>query len=182
MATRYCFNSVTHIYPGSIHRTILGKNNESQTNISQYQGGHSVYYTENHKKFRAVVRKFVEEELKPNVDKWIGKGYPRELHERAYQLGINGLIYPREHGGTKPDDFDAFYELILIDEISRVTGFVMYQMQINSMGLPPILYYGSDELKQKVCRDVISGKKVIYFHSINQIEHLFGYYRTICRK
>jgi alkylation response protein AidB-like acyl-CoA dehydrogenase len=126
-----------------------------------YQGGRSPHYTENHARFRAVVRKFVDEELKPNVDKWIGKGYPREIHERAYELGINGLIYPRQYGGTKPDDYDPFYELILIDEIGRVTGFVMYQLQINSMGLPPILNYGSEALKKYVCPDVISGKKFI---------------------
>ena len=33
-----------------------------------------------------------------------------------------GVIYEREFGGTKPADFDAFYELILVDELSRVGG------------------------------------------------------------
>jgi hypothetical protein len=35
----------------------------------RYQGYHSPYYHDGHKKLRAVARKFVEE-LKPNVDNW----------------------------------------------------------------------------------------------------------------
>jgi acyl-CoA dehydrogenase len=128
----------------------------------RYQGGHSPYYHEGHKKFRAVVRKFVEEEIKPNVDKWIKEGYPKELHERAYELGIQGILYPKEFGGTQPDDFDPFYELIMLDEMARMGGGnVLGQAGINSMALPPIMNFGSDYLKKKVCRDVITGKKVI---------------------
>ena len=70
----------------------------------------------------AQVRRFVEEELKPNVEAWIKTGYPMELHERAYQLGIQGIIFPPAYGGTPPPDFDAFYELIMVDEMSRVGG------------------------------------------------------------
>ena len=77
----------------------------------------------------AQVRRFVEEELKPNVDKWIKTGYPLQLHQRAYELGIQGIIYPPAYGGTPPPDFDAFYELIMVDEMSRVGG--------GSPSLPP---------------------------------------------
>jgi hypothetical protein len=113
-----------------------------------YQGYPSPYYTQGHKDFRAKVetrshflclslsfrsmcfgslrveqvRRFVEEELKPNVDAWIKCGYPMQLHERAYELGIQGIIYPPAYGGTPPPDFDAFYELIMVDEMSRVGG------------------------------------------------------------
>jgi hypothetical protein len=66
-----------------------------------------IHWLQTHKKFRATVRKFVEEELKPHVDEviriykrilcvfgtqcgfqWIKTGYPPKLHERAYELGI----------------------------------------------------------------------------------------------
>jgi hypothetical protein len=49
----------------------------------RYQGGYSPYYTENHKKFRAVVRAFVEKEIKPHVDEWIVTGYPKDLHVKV---------------------------------------------------------------------------------------------------
>lgn len=127
-----------------------------------YQGYHSPYYHQGHRDFRGKVRRFVEEELKPFVDKWIesGEGYPVELHRRAYELGIQGIIYPPELGGTKPSDFDAFYELILADELARIGGGgVLGQMAINSMALPPIINFGSEELRQTVAREVIMGRK-----------------------
>ena len=58
------------------------------------------------------------------------------------------------------DDFDAFYEIILWDELARVGGGgALGQMSINSMSLPPIIHYATDEIKDKVLRDVITGKK-----------------------
>ncbi len=45
--------------------------------------------------------------------------------------------------------------------MARCGGMVLGQMGINSMALPPILNFGSDFLKNKVCRDVITGKKNI---------------------
>lgn len=98
------------------------------------------------------------------MDEWIKspEGYPNSLHQRCYELGFQGIIYPKEYGGTRPDDFDAFYEVIAIDEFARVGGgSVLGGMSINSMALPPILNAGSDYLKTKVCRDVITGKKNI---------------------
>jgi alkylation response protein AidB-like acyl-CoA dehydrogenase len=77
-------------------------------------GYHSPYYHAGHRAFRAKVRKFVEEEIKPNIDTWIESpdGYPKALHLRAHQLGLS--IYPKEFGGTRPDDYDAFYELVCV--------------------------------------------------------------------
>ncbi len=100
--------------------------------------------------------------MKPNVDEWIKTGYPRELHEKAYAAGIQGISYPAEFGGYQPVDYDAFYELILIDEMGRAGGgHVLGQLGINSMGLPPIIHHGSQYIKDKVCRDVVIGKKNI---------------------
>ncbi len=36
------------------------------------------------------------------------------------------MLYPPEWGGTKPADFDAFYELIMWDEFSRCGGGQVY--------------------------------------------------------
>lgn len=129
-----------------------------------YQGYFSPYYHDGHRAFRAKVRKFVEEEIKPNIDKWIDdpNGYPKELHEKAFKLGIGGIGYPKELGGTMPADYDAFYELIMVDEMARAGGgHVMGQGAIDSMALPPILHYGSEYLKALVARDVIQGRKHI---------------------
>jgi len=128
-----------------------------------YQGYHSPYYGKGHRELRAKARKFVEEELKPNVDKWIKEGtYPLSLHKKFYEAGLGGIIYPKKYGGTPYPDHDAFYELILLDELARVGGgAVLGQLGINSMALPPIIHAGSDYLREKVCRSVITGEKNI---------------------
>lgn len=114
--------------------------------------------------FREKVRNFVETEIKPHIDEWLDKGelYPVELHEKAYKAGIQGVLYPREYGGTRPDDFDSFHELILWDEMARVGGGgALGQMSINSMALPPVINFGSQAMKDRLARDVITGKKNI---------------------
>jgi acyl-CoA dehydrogenase len=52
------------------------------------------------------------------MSEWEEKGdYPREIHEKAYKAGVLSIIFPEEYGGTPPKDFDAFHDLILIDEV-----------------------------------------------------------------
>jgi alkylation response protein AidB-like acyl-CoA dehydrogenase len=113
-----------------------------------------------HWELRAKCRKFVEEELIPNREQWLEDGgYPMSIHEKAYEAGIGGVIFPKEWGGTPPDDYDAFHEMIILDEFARCGAHVFRQLSINSMALPPIIHYGSQYLKEKVLRDVITGKK-----------------------
>lgn len=129
-----------------------------------YQGGLTPYYRKSHIKYRARVRRFVEEEIKPNIDSWLesGKQYPTKLHRTAYLSGITGILFPTEYGGTRPADFDAFHELILWDELARSGGGgALGQVAINSMALPPILLAGSPYLKKLVARDVVEGRKSI---------------------
>lgn len=85
-----------------------------------YQGFKSPYYKETHKRFRAKVRAFVEKELMPYVHEWDEAGtYPKDLHEKAYKAGIYAAVWPKEYGGTPPEDLDYFHFLILVDELSR---------------------------------------------------------------
>jgi acyl-CoA dehydrogenase len=61
-------------------------------------------FTEEHEAFRASVRDFVQRELAPNAADWEEKrDFPRELYERCGELGLFGLKYPDEYGGTGPD-------------------------------------------------------------------------------
>eukprot|EP01006_Ploeotia_vitrea_P044163 TRINITY_DN66815_c6_g9_i1.p1 TRINITY_DN66815_c6_g9~~TRINITY_DN66815_c6_g9_i1.p1 ORF type:complete len:525 (-),score=279.30 TRINITY_DN66815_c6_g9_i1:461-1987(-) len=129
-----------------------------------YQGYRSPYYNESHARFRAKVRAFVDKELMPHVHTWDEQGtYPPDLHERAYKAGIYGAIWPREFGGTPPEQFDAFHDLILVDELSRcAAGGVLWACFFSfGIALPPVLSVGSDFLKSKVARDVITGKKIM---------------------
>jgi alkylation response protein AidB-like acyl-CoA dehydrogenase len=124
----------------------------------------SPYYTESHKQFRAKLRAFVDTELIPYVHEWDEAGtYPHELHAKAYAAGVYGAVWPKEYGGTPPDNFDYFHDLIFIDELSRcAAGGVLWAVFFSfGIALPPILNTGSQYLKDKVARDVITGKKIM---------------------
>jgi alkylation response protein AidB-like acyl-CoA dehydrogenase len=83
--------------------------------------GKSPFYTDGHRVFRQKVRDFVEAELRPNVDQWDEeKEIPSELISKAYAAGVYTPQCPKELGGTPPPEgFDAFHDLIWIDELSR---------------------------------------------------------------
>jgi len=115
-------------------------------------------------KFRQKVRTFVEKEIMPFCHEWDENGtYPHELHEKAYNAGILAAIWPPEYGGTPPENFDAFHDLILVDELSRCgAGGILWAVFFSfGIALPPILNVGTKHLKDRVARDVITGKKIM---------------------
>eukprot|EP01061_Rhynchopus_euleeides_P026851 TRINITY_DN43721_c0_g1_i1.p2 TRINITY_DN43721_c0_g1~~TRINITY_DN43721_c0_g1_i1.p2 ORF type:complete len:415 (+),score=199.95 TRINITY_DN43721_c0_g1_i1:68-1312(+) len=128
------------------------------TEPAWYQGIPTPYYTADHVAYRAKVRDFVETRLKPNVDEWIKTGYPLDLHVEAVQKGV--LRRPKSLGGS--DEWDSFYELIMLDEMARTGGgYVLGQLGIDSMALPPIVNYGTPKQKALIVQDVLDGKKHI---------------------
>jgi len=57
-----------------------------------------------HEALRDQVRRFVETEIKPHAEAWEEAGEtPRALLRRMGELGILGIRYPEEHGGSDMD-------------------------------------------------------------------------------
>ncbi|MES2992135.1 MAG: acyl-CoA dehydrogenase family protein [Pseudomonadota bacterium] len=112
-----------------------------------------------HELFRDNVRAFVAAEIAPHVHAWDEAGtFPRELYRRAAQLGLLGLGYPEEVGGTPAD---TWFRLIATEEIARAgSGGLMASLFSHNIGLPPILAHGSAALKQRVIPDVLAGEKI----------------------
>lgn len=140
-----------------------------------YQDWHSPYYNESHLKFRAAVREFVEREVIPYCHEWDeAKSLPKELYIKASKAGllpgVVGSPWPTQYvpdvplpGGIKPEEFDAFHELILTDEIARCgSGGVMWGISGGlAIGLPPILNYASKELQERIAGPCLRGEKII---------------------
>ncbi|KAG6878205.1 hypothetical protein C0993_010625 [Termitomyces sp. T159_Od127] len=66
-------------------------------------------------------------------------------------------------GLVTPEQFDYFHELIITQEFARCgqRGYGDGLMSGSVIGLPPVLNFGSAEIKAKVVPDVLSGKKPI---------------------
>jgi alkylation response protein AidB-like acyl-CoA dehydrogenase len=100
-----------------------------------------------------------------HVDKWDEEGViPREFFSEAHKAGVYSPMYPAEIGGTPPDGghYDAFHDLIWLDEINRSgCGGVSAAFTIFTMSLPPILMTGSDYIREKVVKPVVTGQKIL---------------------
>jgi len=130
-----------------------------------YQGLKNPFYKETHIRFRAKVRKFVDEELRPYAEEWAEQhDYPKELHQKAYKAGIYAAMWPEEYGGTPLEGgMDQFHEVVLLDELGRANngGLLASFFFTLGIGLPPLLYHGSRYLREKYCKDLIQGKKIV---------------------
>ena len=119
----------------------------------------SPYYDESHEAFRATVRRFVDKEIAPFVDEWDeAGGFPRELYKKAADVGILGLGYPEEFGGSP---CDQFHRIVLSQELARAaSGGVAASLMSHTIGSPPILAVGPAAMKQRVLPQVLAGEKV----------------------
>jgi len=127
-----------------------------------YRGVPTPYYQDKHVAFRAKVRAWVDENLKPYVDEWdeAGQCPIEELRASAHKAGVLSPWAPSELGGTPPEGgWDEFMFLIWADEIARCgAGGVAILFFITYMSLPHILHFGSDFLKETIARPVIAGE------------------------
>lgn len=117
------------------------------------------YYTPEHEQFRDMVRNFVAKEVTPFVNEWDEAGeFPRELYRKAAELGILGIGYPEQYGGTPAD---VFYHVIVSEEFARAgCGGVSASLFSHTIGTPPILNAGSEATKARVLPDILAGRKL----------------------
>jgi len=118
------------------------------------------YFTPEHEQFRSTLRDFIANEITPFVNEWDEAGeFPISLYGKAAEIGLLGLGYPEEYGGTP---VDVFYKLIVAEEFARCgSGGVQASLNSHTIGLPPVVAAGSPELKQRIIPAVISGQKIM---------------------
>src|SRR5712672_2435888 len=119
----------------------------------------SPFYTAEHEAYREVVRRFVEKEIAPFAHEWDeAGGFPRVLYEKAAAIGLLGLGFPEQYGGTRVDNF---MWIVAVQELARAgAGGVSASLKSNSIGAPPIARAGSPEFKARVLPQILSGKKI----------------------
>ncbi len=119
----------------------------------------SPFYTAEHEAWRAVVRRFVENEIEPFAHEWDEAGEtPRELYTKAAAIGLLGLGFPEEFGGTQADQF---MKIVTSQELARAgAGGINASLMSHTIGSPPIARAARPEVRAKVLPEVLSGKKI----------------------
>ena len=112
-----------------------------------------------HKLVRGAVRDFAEAELSPvahEIDR--EARFPWEVIEKMRPLNFFGLQVPRKYGGA---DIDSISYAITIEEISRVSGAVGLCITVhNSVGIYPIVRFGTEEQKQRYLPMLARGEHI----------------------
>jgi citronellyl-CoA dehydrogenase len=118
------------------------------------------FFTPDHETFRKTVRDFVEKELAPHAEEWEERGgFPREVFKRFGELGILGIRYPQELGGS---GLDYWYTVAYVEELCRtkMAGLNMSIMVQSDMATPVINDLGTDEQKKEFLAPAIRGDKI----------------------
>ena len=117
---------------------------------------------EEHHEWRTQLRKFVESEIMPHAGDWDEAGHiPIELWPKAAAVGLLGLGYPEQYGGIS-DGIDSWHHWIANEELARIgAGGIPASLMVHGIGLPPVLNWGSDALKNLVAPPVLAGEKYI---------------------
>ncbi|MFH1090405.1 MAG: acyl-CoA dehydrogenase family protein [Pseudomonadota bacterium] len=120
---------------------------------------HLEYFDESHRILRRTASRFVDKEIKPYVEEWEEAGlFPRELYLKAGQVGLLGVGYPEEYGGSGGD---IFHEVVVTEELVRCgSGGVAAGLGTHSIAVPPIIALGSEEQKQRFVPPVMRGEKI----------------------
>ena len=113
-------------------------------------------FTEDHKAFRKTVRKFAQS-LAPHAEEWDEAGiFPREVFKQAGDLGLLGIRYAAEYGGS---ELDWWFTTCFAEELvySCNAGVNMALMVQSDMATAIIDELGTDELKRNFLAPAIAG-------------------------
>jgi acyl-CoA dehydrogenase len=118
------------------------------------------YYRPDHLDLRETLRRFVAKEITPHASDWDEAGtFPRELYRKAAEVGLLGLGFPEEYGGTAGIDY--FHRLVASLELAQAgSGGVVASLMSHTIGSPPVVTFGSDELKRRVLPLVLAGERI----------------------
>ena len=120
------------------------------------------WLTEEHHEWRHQLRRFFDKEVTPYAEDWDEAcRIPDELWTKSAAMGILGLGYPEELGGTQ-EGIDIWHKNILNEELSRIgVGGVAATLMVHNIGLPPVVNFAQDHLKKQVAPAVIDGSRNI---------------------
>lgn len=116
-------------------------------------------FTEEHDRLRDSVTKFAKE-LAEHSQEWDEAGiFPRDVFRRAGDLGLFGIRFDEEIGGS---GLDWWYTTAYVEALQHAhnAGVAMALMVQSDMATPIIHAIGSDEVKREFLAPAIRGEKI----------------------
>ena len=118
-----------------------------------------LYFTEEHKMLRDMVRDFARNEVKPLAQELDESGgFPHESVKKMAELGLMGIPWDEKYGGT---GMDTLALVIAIEEIGKVCPSTSATMMAHtSLGTAPIALFGTEEQKERYLPGLATGKQI----------------------
>src|SRR3984885_6315799 len=116
-------------------------------------------FTEQHRLIGQTAEEFAVNEILPNAEKIEHKDFSisRALVKKAGELGLSAVEIPEAYGGL---DMDKVTAAVIADHIAKYAGFATTWGAHTGIGLLPIVYFGTEEQKNKYLPRLASGEIV----------------------
>src|SRR6266576_1632095 len=106
--------------------------------------------------FRQAVRQMCEDKVAPGAAEADEKAeYPWHAHQAFSAMGLMGLTFPEDCGGSGADHITW---AICIEEIARVDAAASLIPAICDLAMTPVMRYGSKEIQQRFMKPICEGR------------------------
>jgi len=115
-----------------------------------------IEFTDEQTAFQLVVRDFARRELAPHVDRWEADAeLPLEAVAAMAQLGLFGIVFPAQWGGSDGDFTSLCIAIEEIGQVSQSLGITLSAAV--GLGANPIHSFGSDEQRAEWLPALVAG-------------------------
>jgi alkylation response protein AidB-like acyl-CoA dehydrogenase len=116
-------------------------------------------FTEEHRMIAETTREFIDNEVRPAIPELEHHNWElaRQLIKKAADLGIVGANIPEEYGGLGLDQTSG---TLTAENTGRSASFATTLGAQVGIGTLPIIYFGTDEAKQKYLPKIAAGEIV----------------------
>ena len=116
-----------------------------------------MYITDEHEDLRKAIREFAEKEIKLVAQELDEKAeFSVKLTKKMGEMGLLGIVTPEKYDGQ---GMDYLSYIIAVEELARVDSSQAATIAAhNSLGIGPILKFGSNEQKEKYLPQLCSGE------------------------
>lgn len=112
--------------------------------------------TEDQQAFAETAKQFAMSELLPNAGKWDQEHiFPKDVIQKAGELGFCGLYTPEEAGGLGLSRLDSS---IIFEQLAMGCTATTAMLTIHNMATWMIASFGTDDVKAQYCDELVMGQ------------------------
>ncbi len=113
-------------------------------------------FSEREELLRKSIREWAEEEIPPHMEAMEETGeFPTELLKGMGDMGILGVITPKEYGGT---EMGHLARIIVLEELGRVCPAIPMAIQVHHMATYAFSTWGNEDQKKKYLPPLAKGE------------------------